>query len=313
MLTKFSLDSYLKSLDVKLPEEKQFQTLVDELAYFKSLGAIKSNPHHTWDKSISNFNFERGYLLYCTVSKYKPKNILEFGIGCGFSTLCMAWALTELKSNGKILTMDYVPHDQKYLQYYKNSGKFFKRNISRAELWQKIAKQSWINKIQIETGYASETVTKITAEPFDFIYIDGGHYENQFKHDFFSSLLLSNSKPFFLCDDYMDKEDFGVKKFVDEEIAKYFKVDLIKTDQSNLMEKNKIATTSGMCTIEGSRDELIEHFGIKHIQKFLNEYRKFEKRLKFRAKLNRKIPFLKNIRFSRVIKKHRNTFNHSKK
>ena len=138
MLKTFDLDEYLKKLNVPLPETQRFQNLVDALAYFKS---------SVGNKEIINFNFERGYLLYCTVSKYKPKNILEFGIGYGFSTLCMAWALTELKSNGKILTMDYVPHDQKYLQYYKNSGKFFKRNISRAEVWQKIANQSWINKV----------------------------------------------------------------------------------------------------------------------------------------------------------------------
>ena len=63
MLKTFDLDEYLKKLNIPLPETQRFQNLVDALTYFKS---------SVGNKEIINFNFERGYLLYCLVAMLKP-------------------------------------------------------------------------------------------------------------------------------------------------------------------------------------------------------------------------------------------------
>ena len=101
-------------------------------------------------------------------------------------------------------------------------------------------------------------------------------------------------------DDYIDRPYFGVKKLIDKEIADVFSVDLIKNDRSNLMQTLGITKTDyGLCFFQGRKDELIEHFGLTNIEKYLKNYRRYEKRLKLRNSLNEKFPILKNIRFSK--------------
>lgn len=294
MLEKNLLDEYLKKLDINLPNEKKFKNLIDELAYFKS---------SVGNKEIINLNYERGYILYSLVAYLKPKNILEFGTAQGFGTLCMAWAMDDFGIDGSIHTIDYVTHDQKFLQYFKKSEKINRRVISRRELWDRLAEQSWIKKIHVLSGYTAHIVDNLKLPPIDFFFIDGPHFYRGFKHDFLSSLLLSNSKPFFLFDDYIDIPSYGIKKFIDEELINEFKVTLIKNDQSEFFIKNGITKSDyGMCTLDASKNELIEHFGLSNIKKYLNEYRRYENRLKLRNSLNKKLPFLKNIRFSKILK-----------
>jgi len=57
-----------------------------------------------------------------------------------------------------------------------------------------------------------------------------------------------------------------------------------------------------MCTLEASKNELIDNFGLNNIKNYLKEYKHYENRLKLRNALNKKIPFLKNIRFSKIFK-----------
>ena len=61
-------------------------------------------------------------------------------------------------------------------------------------------------------------------------------------------------------------------------------------------------TDYGHCFFQGRKDELIEHFGLTNIEKYLKKYRRYEKRLKLRNSLNEKFPILKNIRFSKIFK-----------
>ena len=55
---------------------------------------------------------------------------------------------------------------------------------------------------------------------FDFGYIDGAHFYDAVKHDFYAFLKSSNSNFGILLDDYIDRKYYGVKKLVDEEISK---------------------------------------------------------------------------------------------
>ena len=66
--------------------------------------------------------YVHGKILYSALSKYinykeNKKlniNILETGTSRGFSSLCLAKALNDNNSFGKIITIDYLPHDKKF-------------------------------------------------------------------------------------------------------------------------------------------------------------------------------------------------------
>ena len=146
-------------------------------------------------------------------------------------------------------------------------------------------------------------IDKAKLPKIDLFYIDGPHFYSGVKHDFLSSLLMSSSNSTFLMDDYFNRPYFGVKKLIDKEIADMFSVDLIKNDRSNLMQTLGITKTDyGHCFFQGRKDELIEHFGLTNIEKYLKNYRRYEKRLKLRNSINEKFPILKNIRFSKIFK-----------
>ena len=126
MLKKYSLDEYVQMLNISNPNENEFNNIVNEFSYFKT---------NTGTGKLSNYNFERGLLVYLLVGKLKPKNILEVGTGSGFSTLCMAMAMTDFELDGKIYTIDYLPHGEKTTQHYKKSEKSLERFASREEIW----------------------------------------------------------------------------------------------------------------------------------------------------------------------------------
>jgi predicted O-methyltransferase YrrM len=47
-----------------------------------------------------------GKTLYDTVIELNPNVVVEFGVLCGYSTLCIAQALRDLNSNGKLIAYD---------------------------------------------------------------------------------------------------------------------------------------------------------------------------------------------------------------
>jgi len=221
-----------------------------------------------------------------------------------FGTLCMAWAMNDLNIDGNIYTIDIIDHDCEELQYYKKSEKISQRATTRRKLWEEVAEPAWVQKIHVITGYVGEVIDKVKMPEIDFFYIDGPHFYSGVKHDFLSSLLRSTPDSSFLLDDYIDRPYFGVKKLVDDEIADRFNVDLIKNDKSNLIQTLGITKTDyGQIFFQGKKNEFIEHFGLDNIKKDIKKYRRYEKRLKLRNSLNEKIPFLKNIRFSKIFKK----------
>ena len=65
----------------------------------------------------SDINIQHGKLLYSLVSNLDKKienlTILETGTARGFSSICMSRALIDANRNGKIYTVDILPHDTK--------------------------------------------------------------------------------------------------------------------------------------------------------------------------------------------------------
>ena len=80
--TTIDIDSLIDSFKIKIPSTNEFQRLNNFFPIYN-------------DDSDSILNFERGMLLYAMVGKIRPKTILEIGTASGFSTICLAKALTD--------------------------------------------------------------------------------------------------------------------------------------------------------------------------------------------------------------------------
>ena len=98
ILNHIKINEFVDSLNIQTPSKEKFLQL-------NRIFPINQKT------SIKTINYERGMLLYSLIAKYKPKNVLEIGTAEGYSALCMAWAMTDCKINGKIFTIDPKPFD----------------------------------------------------------------------------------------------------------------------------------------------------------------------------------------------------------
>jgi hypothetical protein len=291
-MKKITVNDFISSLDIKTPEKEKFWKLGD----LTSL----------WKDDMGNFwrlNYERGPLLYALIAKLRPTNVIEFGTGNGFSTLCMAWAMSDYDIDGKIFTVDRFTPDISFEVSVNHDEDFSPRIelLSLNELWSKAAHSDWLKHIEIVSGYSGEVMNKTQFPKIQFAYIDGAHHYEAVKHDFYSTLGVIDEKFGILFDDCMERSHYGVKEFIENEIDKNFDAMLIDTDVERNFEKLKIPTNPeyGMCwihsdTLKGSLKDLYPE---SSYLKFLKKYRKYELIRKRREKLNTKIPFLTKVKF----------------
>lgn len=101
-MEKVTINDFINSFEITIPSEKEFL----RLSRLTSLYPEKKDSYL--------INYERRILLYCIVTKYRPRKVLEIGTAKGYSTLCMAWAMTDHKIDGKIFTIDPNPIDRKW-------------------------------------------------------------------------------------------------------------------------------------------------------------------------------------------------------
>lgn len=291
MKKEISIEEFIQKLDVKIPDVEEFLQLCR---------IMPINP-----KLDDNFriNFERGMLLYALIAKFQPKSVLEIGTAEGYSTLCMAWAMSDYKINGKIFTIDPKPHNQvieRKIRIKKND-KPLKMFLSTKDLWEKFALPEWIEKIEVVTGYSREVLRTKYFPKIEFCYIDGSHVYEDVKRDFFGILKLVSEKFRILFDDYVPNRDDGVTKIIDEEILNIFETIFIKTNtkKQRIELKKKSTDELIMCFIDSDslKKPLWKIYNEKYVDNFVNKYGFTEKRIKIRKKLEKKIPFLKNIKF----------------
>ena len=284
-----SLDNFLKI--IKSPNF--------ELDDFWAIGNATSLSKETNGEKL---NFHRGLLLYALINLLKPKSILEIGTGGGFTALCMAKALTDFKIPGTIYTIDRVGHDEKILRFYQlpTDEKPHEDKISNKEIWNSVAPSEWTDKIVTLQGYSGVVLDKPIFKNIDFCYIDGNHAYEGVKHDFFSLLKISSNSFSVLFDDYMDRDFYGVKKFIDKEVDTHFLLKLIKTDVNEDMKKfSRIEHDYGMVYLNyTSKSPAIKNYDLHEVNTFLEKYRKNDSRIRStRYDIEKKIPFLKNIKF----------------
>lgn len=105
------------------------------------------------------------YFLMCSLDRKKYNNIIEIGTNFGFSTIILAQALKDSKSEGKIYTIE------KEKSYYNKA----KENIEKAKLG------DYVNLINDKSLNFLKTVNfKVS-----FVFLDGSHEKsivfNEFK------------------------------------------------------------------------------------------------------------------------------------
>ena len=291
MKKEIMIEEFIKNLDVKIPDKEDF---------FQLSRIIPINPKRS---DYFHINFERGMLLYALITKYRPKNILEIGTAEGYSTLCMAWAMSDNEIDGKIFTVDPKSHTEKIERKIKNRKNDDTVNmlLSTEELWEKFASPKWIEKIEVISGYSGEILKRKSFPSFDFCYVDGSHIYEAVKQDFFRVLKLVSKNFMILFDDYVPNQNDGAAKVIDEEIVDIFDTTFIKTNtkQQRIELKENSLDDLIMCLINSNslKKSLWELYDEKEINNFLKTYEFTQKRLKIRKKLDKKIPFLKNIKF----------------
>jgi len=291
-LNSVKIDQFIDSLDVKTPLKEKFLELTHIFPISPQLNFPKQIP-----------NYERGILLYSLIAKYKPKNVLEIGTAEGYSTLCMAWAMTDYNINGKIFTIDPKPFDVPVERNvtWEDNPKHDTVMLSRRELWNKFADKEWIKKIEVLTGFSGEVLQKNTKLPkMDMGFIDGSHVYEAVVHDFYAFLEIASESFYLLLDDYVPNENDGVTKTIDEEVAPNFDIALIQT---NAKEQRKESGESQdelyICWLdsESLKKPLREIYPKSKSEQIINKYLKREKRWKLRKNLNTKIPLLGRFRF----------------
>jgi len=293
-LDSVKIEQFIDSLDIKIPPKEKFLELTHIFPISPQLNFAKQIP-----------NYERGILLYSLIAKYKPKNVLEIGTAEGYSTLCMAWAMTDYNINGKIFTIDPKPFDVpiKRNVTWEDNPKHDTVMLSRRELWNKFADKEWIKKIEVLTGFSGEVLQKNTKLPkMDMGFIDGSHVYEAVVHDFYAFLEVASESFHLLFDDYVSDENDGVTKTIDEEVAPNFDIALIQT---NAKEQRKESGESPdelyICWLgsESLKKPLREIYPKSKSEQIINKYLKWEKRWKLRKDLNTKIPLLGRFRFRR--------------
>ena len=292
-LNSVKIDQFIDSLVVKIPPKEKFLELTHIFPISPQLNFAKQIP-----------NYERGMLLYSLIAKYKPKNVLEIGTAEGYSTLCMAWAMTDYNINGKIFTIDPKPFDVSVERNvtWEDNPEHDTVMLSRRELWNKFADKEWIKKIEVLTGFSGEVLQKNTKLPkMDMGFIDGSHAYEAVLHDFYAFLEVASETFHLLFDDYVPNENDGVTKTIDEEVAPNFDIALIQT---NAKEQRKKSGSSNkgelyMCWLdsESLKKPLREIYPKSKSEQIINKYLKWEKRWKLRKDLNTKIPLLGKFRF----------------
>ena len=291
MKKEVCIEDFIDKLDVKIPEMDEFLRLCR---------IMPVNPERDDNFMI---NFERGMLLYALIAKFQPKTVLEIGTAEGYSTLCMAWAMSDFNINGKIFTIDPKSHHKIIERRIKINvnDEPVKMSLSTADLWKKFALPEWREKIEVLTGYSGDILRTKKFPKIDFCYIDGSHVYETVKQDFFNILKLVSEKFNILFDDYVPNRNDGVTKVIDENIVNNFETIFIKTNTKSqrIKLKKKIIDELIMCFISSDslKKSLWETYDEKELDDFLNKYRFTANRIKIRKKVETKVPFLKKIRF----------------
>ena len=182
----------------------------------------------------SKTNFQHGFILYKALTNYiinnkrKNYNIIEIGTAKGFSSLCMAKALDDLKVNGFIQTIDVLPHD---MPMYWNSIMDHDGKQSRQQLLNEY--KHLIDKyINFLHGESEKIFPTLDISRIHFAFIDGEHFYDNVISDGENISKKQEQGDILIFDDYTDLLFPGVVRAANE-ICEKFRYKRIKVFSSD--------------------------------------------------------------------------------
>ena len=157
------LDQYLAKFDKNINSEWLFNLALHTQVVIKD----------------SELSIDHGKILYANLANYihlskninQDISILETGTARGFSALCMAKALEDNECKGRIITLDIIPHNNKF---YWNCIDDNERKKSRKELlnsWHNLTSK-YLIFIQ---GNTKIQLKKLHMDRVNFAFLDGAH------------------------------------------------------------------------------------------------------------------------------------------
>lgn len=167
----------------------------------------------------SSLNYAHGRVLYSLLRNYlrtnskklKGLNIVETGTARGFSSLCMAKALFDSDYEGKICTIDIIPHNKKI--FWNCISDHYNGKVTRAQLL-----KDWSNLIEryifFINGASKDILKKFEMHRIHFAFIDSNHTYNDVMFEFYKISKSQKNGDIIVFDDYNAIDYPGVFKAV---------------------------------------------------------------------------------------------------
>ena len=151
---------------------------------------------------------------YINDHRYSNLTILETGTARGFSDIVMAKMLENNNLQGKIHTLDIIPHNTPE----------FSNCLKAAQLKEKISREKcleeWKNLcdkyIIFHVGDSNKILEKLNLERIHFAFLDGHHDYNYVKNELNYVRDKQKSGDIIVCDDYTKTQCPEICKAVDE-------------------------------------------------------------------------------------------------
>jgi len=202
------IDRFERETGYKIPEE-----WLHDLALHTQV-VVKKSP----------LCYAHGRVLYSALSRYLEKlskseqvNILETGTARGFSSLCMARALSDMNRVGKVVTFDTLPHR---MPIYWNCIDDLEGKKSRQELlepWSDLVRRHLV----FVQGDTRNTLPRVNIDRIHFAFLDGAHTRADVLWEFDNIVAQQKSGDVVLFDDYTPTQYPGLVAAVDEICRKF--------------------------------------------------------------------------------------------
>ena len=193
-----------------------------------------------------------GSFFLTEIAKKKPKNFLEIGVFHGVTARNVCELLFKIHGNDfNYIGLDlFEESDENKNEVIPNTTfssnpikNFYYKYIKRQNPYSleavKELLQKFSNNVHLIKGNSNKLLSKIDMSKIDYVFLDGGHEYNTVLNDLSCCIEVINNDGTILCDDYDLARAPGVKKAIDEFVAKNtYKCSIICNNRFAKIEKN---------------------------------------------------------------------------